>query len=473
MSALTTTSPPCVRIASRLASRVGDARFNRYFAPSARLRYDGQALAVHVSSPFAADWLQRQFGTELRDAAVQESCGRPVEIQWHITPDEFGAAELNEQAVRLHTGDTPRPATPAPRRHPGPVLRHRLDEFVVGDSNRLAFKASLRLAGGDNEGGPFGVLFIHGPSGVGKTHLLQGIATSFAEARPGSRARYVTAEQFTNEYIASIGSGGIEAFRRRYRGLDLLCIDDVHFLGGKTKTQDEFLHTFDTLDLGGARVALASDEHPRQLQRLSSHITSRFVSGMVVRVDPPDAATRLALARLIAARRGLPLDEDALAVVIATSRGSVRELEGALLRVEALARVMEPPTGDTIPSSLVRRALAESATNLRKPLRLGAILSGVCQTLRVEASEVLGNCRHKRVVLARAVAAYLAREMTTHSFPEIARALGRRNHSTIVTACQRIAGRLKNGAPCDDARDIAPTLEALLLRLRADITASA
>lgn len=490
--------PLCARIVDRLVSSVGDARFKRYFQPSARLRFDGNELAISVPTAFCADWLDRQFGLVLRDAARAESGHADVSLRWTVAPDEFAGAETNALAVQraadlLTSGRAPEPAPSVAHLDNSPGLalplavptdhapsesttnpllkRHRLEEFVVGESNRLAYNAALRLADGPSERGPFGVLFIHGTSGVGKTHLLQGIARRFTQNRPRARVRYVTGEQFANEFIAGIQSGSLEAFRKRYRGLDLLCLDDVHFLGGKTKTQDEFLHTFDTLELGGARVALASDEHPRLLQRLSRQISSRFVSGMVVKVDAPDHATRLGLVSLLSARRGIALSPETQSAVASACAGSVREIEGALLRVEAMSRLLEPESGGAITPALVRRALGDDAgsTRVRRPVRIATIVAVVCEQLAVEQTEVLGNGRHKRVVLARSISAHLARELTTQSYPEIARALGRDNHSTVVTACQRVKKQIEAGATCGCGPDLDGPLASLCEKLRNDV----
>ncbi len=472
MTAMSVHTPMCARIVDRLASRVGDARFKRYFEPSARLKFDGRELAVMVPTRFCAEWLDRQFGPVLREAVREESGGEAVALQWRVAPDEFGAATINERAVEQAAAAAPAPAAPtghqtraARENVAGTPLRHSLDSFVVGACNRMAYSAACQLAesiGGRGGAAGFGVLFLHGPSGVGKTHLLQGIASRALTLGKGlgRRIRYVTGEQFVNEFIASIGAGNIESFRKRYRGLDLLCLDDVHFLGGKAKTQEEFLHTFDALDLGGARVVLASDEHPRDLARLSRQITSRFASGMVVGIEPPDDATRLGLIRAVAMRRGLSLSDASVNAIFESTSAhgggcSVREIEGAVLRVEAMTRLSQSAGGEAGAageSAMVRAALGAAGggdfRGLRKPVRVAAIVDAVCAGVGVERSDLLGSGRHKRVVLARGIAAYLARALTTHSFPEIAQALGKTNHSTMVTACQRIARAIETGATC-------------------------
>ena len=469
------TPAACDRIIGRLATSVGDARFHRFFDPSARLCPCADGLSVKVPTAFYADWLDRQFGQALREAATAE-LGEPIpSLSWTVDPSAFPGAADEAISATGTNGDGPAselPRTtdkgkqkPAPR---PPITLKRLDEYIVGASNRLAYTAALRLADPAHDRSAFGLLFVHGNCGVGKTHLLQGIASRLLHSKPGAKVRYVTGEQFANEFIASVQSGGLEPFRKRYRGLDLLCLDDVHFLAGKTATQNEFLHTFDALDLGGARVAIASDQHPRQHERLNSQIISRFVSGMVVQIDDPDAALRFELAKRMAARRGLDLDIDTLRLVADGSGTSVRDIEGAITRLEAMVRLTRD-SGQAAPPMAAVLSQVLGAGAVRKPVRLKTIVAVICAHLGVTESDLMGSGRHRRVVLARSVSAYLAREMTTHSYPEIARALGRDNHSTVVTAFQRIKASIAVGERCGCGPDMDGPIAELCEHLRAKI----
>jgi chromosomal replication initiator protein len=403
-----------------------------------------------------------------------------VEIRWRIEPEAFapeqtcapiapgrgaGSGErtgLDEGGDRSGGGgsDAP-PLAPRPtaRSHRGhrerdgahPERFHRLEDFIVGASNRLAYEAARRLGEGERDG--FGALCLYGVCGVGKTHLLQGVARRYRERHPGAEIRYTTAERFANEYIALICEGKADEFRKRYRRLDLLCLDDVHFLSGKKSTQSEFLHTFETLELAGARVVIASDEHPKVVRDLSASIVSRVSSGMVVEIERPDREMRVRLVRAIAAKRGLALDDGAVAEIAGACLGSVREIEGAVMRVDAFSRLLTSgaPQTERVGVSTVRQVMAgECSRRPRRPIRVSEVLEAVCEVVRVEASDVLGPGRHRRIVLARSLVARASRELTSHSFPEIARALNRRNHSTIVTACQRIERQIARG---DTVRD--------------------
>ncbi len=456
---------------------LGETRFQRYIQDSARISFDEGALCVCVPSAFHRDRLDRRIGGELALAA-RETFGQATEIRWRIEPSAFvdasasvrddGPAGASRRGASGGLGDEGRggsagaegAAPSARRRHPGAPRPHarpahageryrRLEDFIVGPSNRMAYEAARQVA--EEERAIFGALSIHGVCGVGKTHLLQGIARRFAELRPGARVKYTTAERFANEYIALVREGKPDEFRRRYRPLDLLCLDDVHFLSGKKSTQSEFLHTFEALELSGARVVLASDEHPKLIRDLHASIVSRLASGIVACIEPPDRETRARLVRALAERRGLTLEDDGVEELAGAHRGSVRELEGAVTRVDAFARLLGLGDGGRIGAAAVRQVLTTERSRVpRRPIRLGEILEAVCAVVRVEPSEVLGPGRHRRIVLARSLAARLARDLTNHSFPEIARAMNRQNHSTIVTASQRVGAQIERGATVRD-----------------------
>ncbi len=350
------------------------------------------------------------------------------------------------------------------------ALKHSLDDFVVGPGNELAHHAALSLidsAPGDG----LSPLFIHGECGLGKTHLLQGLAARYLEAHPGSRVRYTTGEAYTNAYIAAIKKNRVDDFRRAYRSLDLLCIDDVHFLSNKNATQGEFLHTFDAIGMEGARIALASDEHPSRIRQFSRELVSRFVAGMVAGLERPDRETRLKIARRIAQRRGMPMEESALQIVAARCAGSVRDVEGGLNLVDAMWRLVGRP-GGTIDAALAQRALGAPAAARRptRPIRVEAIATKVCSELGVEMADMMGSGRHKRLVLARSMTSHLSRRLTTLSYPEIARAMARTNHSSVITQCQRVEDMIKSGAPCNAGPEFdGLSVEELAERLAGEI----
>ncbi len=436
-----------------LADTIGADRFDRYFgADLDAITVDRDTVALTVPNAFIAETLRRRFGDAL-EAAVKSALGDDATIRFEIDPLAAQAASHNERAVAAAAQQSTGTQTSAPARLAGPgATWRRLDDFVVGDSNRLAYQAAQRIAGGAARD-QFGGLFLHGHSGLGKTHLLQGIVTRFRETNPGAKVRYTTGEQFTNAFIQALKTNKLEDFRRQHRGLDLLCVDDVHFLSQKSKTQDELLHTFDALDLCGARVVLASDEHPHQIARFCEKLVSRFISGMVVRLDKPDASTRAEIARRLLLKRGLVPLPGVGEAIAARCQGTVRELEGAVTRVVAVRELLadaNAPQG-AVDAACVERALGRSArpATARRPLATDEITEAVCDSLGVSKTEVLGNGRHKRVVLARSMVALLARRMTTRSFPEIAKDLRRPSHSSVVTACKRLGAQIERNEHAD------------------------
>lgn len=486
------------QIRRKLSEEVGEERIRKFFAEGTTLSIDEGRLNVTVQSKFLADYLDRRFGAALRRAAqVQDSDGHSHPIALRFRVDER-ARESGDRAPsapssagrraesRPPTGNLPVGLSPVDRRRPkAPTVRfrHRLDEFIVGASNRLAHGAAVRLAEAGS-GEKFSTLFVHGSCGLGKTHLLQGLAVRFLELHPQAVVKYLTAEEFTNDYVTAIRNNRLDEFRKAYRGVDLLCLDDAHFLSNKEKTQTELLHTFDAIDLGGARIVLASDDHPREIKKLSEQLVSRFLAGVVVKLDTPDPETRLKLVRHLAAKRQLPMEEAAIQLVAdraarcapGNTPGSVRDMEGMLTQVEAYFRLVpEMAVSGSIGVVLVRKALnlddAESrpeSARSRRPIQVDRISSEVCRTLGVTVQEMMGVGRHPKVVLARSIISLLARRLTTLSFPEIARQMGRPNHSTVITAQKRLAGVIEQNASTESVQwagvDLGPEFAGLTAR---------
>jgi chromosomal replication initiator protein len=457
------------RIREQVAESIGAHRFGLWFENGAAISVVGDDVEVRAANHYVSDWITRNFRETLervvRDVLGAESSVRVAvsELQDEALPDASPASSNgsatrakgsaraarhdvdqtgSNQADAAGSADTrvrwsePRGTASAAPRLPRQQSLRKLEDFVVGDSNRVAFAASEQFGSGAADAPP--IIFLHGDCGVGKTHLLQGICRRRLERTPRGVVRYVTAEQFTNEYIASVRAGNLDDFRKRLRRVDLLAIDDIHFFANKTATQAEFLHTIDAIDLSGARVALVSDEHPRHIRRFSQSLVSRFLSGMVVKLERPDRTTRVALVQRLARERGLDLTSAAEDAVAGRCAGSIREVEGAITRLGAMVE-LEGVRGQIGPGTVERLLGNESALALgAQPIRLGRIVEGVCERLRVSREDLLGSGRHARTVVARGLVAHLARELTTHSYPEIARALGRDTHSAVHTAARRL-----------------------------------
>ncbi|MCZ6810921.1 MAG: DnaA/Hda family protein [Planctomycetota bacterium] len=452
------TAPPTVTrgISEQLADRIGHHTYEMWFGHSSTLQVQGNRVEVAANTQFIADWIDSHFLGDLHGVA-REALGEGARVEVRVAPKRFrgngressdGAGGGCKETVAANgsaSGLSPRPTgRRGPRRNTG--LR-RLDDFVVGQSNELAFAAARRIAedrtSTSADGGS--PLFIHGECGVGKTHLLQGISLRYSEqfkCPDEITVRYITAEQFTNEYINAVRTNTIDKFRKRTRKLDLLAIDDVHFLSNKIATQNEFQHTLDAIGLAGARLVLASDEHPHCLG-FKRALSSRFVSGMVVKIERPDRTVRIKLVEQLSSARGLRVSDAAIQAIAARCAGSVRELEGAVNRLAALRLVSDWPENAQIGLVMVEQLFKNRCWRPNAPLRIGTIVDVVCARLAVNRADLIGSGRHRRVVVARGVVAYLGRELTTMSYPEIAQALGRRHHSTFHTAVKRIIKQLR------------------------------
>lgn len=447
MTTAITTQSICARIVERLVDSVGKRRYEMWFGRSAKLDYEASTprLEIVARNRFIADRISRHFLPMVRDAARDET-GEVVAVSVQVDPDRF-SAPAPEVAPRTSPPGT---ASHDPGPSPGQGLRYRLESFVVGTSNELAYSAAMRLVDSEDDALP-GPLFLHGGCGLGKTHLLQGICARMTSRRSGTQVHYTTAEQFTNDFLAAVRTNRMERFRHRMRRLDLLAVDDVHFLANKQATQEEFIHSFDAIQLGGSRVVLASDNHPRLIRQFSERLISRCMNGLVVEVHAPDTETRIRIIRSLAADRGLSLVDGVIATLAQHCRGSVREIEGTLTRLHALSSLARQRVGRgddlQIGHTLLHRLFQGEGGGVDvRPVRFGRILESVCERLHVTAEQVQGKTRQKQVVLARALITHLARRLTTLSFPEIAAQLNRRSHSTVVSAARRTAKQLAENA---------------------------
>lgn len=453
------------RIAHSLRQQLGAQKYAMWFDGNATLQYRQREhrLTVTVPNQFTRNWIDRHFGSDLR-AAAHQTTGDQVELDVRVQDDASRNASGLEQpaaapASLARQDEVPYFAKAAPShkterasRFGANGYKHQLEQFVTGPSNKLAYAAAMRAADLEDPTASH-PLFLHGICGVGKTHLLQGICAQARANHVGAKILYMTAEQFTNDFIAAVRAGGLEAFRRKIRRLDLLAIDDVHFFASKEKTQTEFLCCFEENDLAGARVLLASDTHPKRIDSFSDALVSRCVRGLVVEMQEPDRDTRRAVLSELARRRGLMLQPAVLDLLGERYAGSVREIEGVLAQLHALASL--PQRGNTPQPGrplIVGRELVEQLPDfrtplVRRPIRFNAILKAVCTRLSVDPGQLAGSSRHKMIVLARSLSVYLARELTTMSYPEIAHAMGRKNHSTVITADHRLRRQIDADQP--------------------------
>jgi chromosomal replication initiator protein len=450
VTATTTAQSVCARIAERLAHQLGQWKVDLWFPKAAKLQYDetGQALNLAVPSEFIARRIGKQFMGQIQVAAEGE-LGQHVDLNVQIRPELFdaqprtGEAQQRQDIAPVISRAMPSAMSHAPRKPWN--LRYKLDDFIVGPSNELAFAAAHGMVE-HSETHDSGPLFIFGGCGLGKTHLLQGICSQMLSNDADAKVMYVTGEAFTNEFLTAVRTNKVDGFRRKMRRLEMLCIDDIDFIANKQATQQEFLHCFDALELAGSRVVLASDSHPKYIEQFSEALTSRCVKGMVVQVHEPDLATRAKIIIALAQRRNMLLNEAAVQLIAARCIGSVREIEGALTRIHAMATLMQRngQAGPvTVGPALVNQTFAsERQTRVNRIVHFDTIASVVCEQLSIERDAINGPGRHRDIVLGRNIMVHLAREMTSMSYPEIARAIKRSSHSSVVAAAKRLGEQL-------------------------------
>ncbi len=312
---------------------------------------------------------------------------------------------------------------------------YTFDRFVIGSGNRLAHGAALAVAEAPSEA--YNPLFLHGPPGLGKTHLLAAIANYLRTNAPGLSVRYTTAESFTNEFVGALKSAGAEGFKARYRDLDVLLIDDVQFLEGKPATEEEFFHTFNALYESGSQLILSADRIPSELSTLASRLRDRFEWGLTVAVEPPNLATRLTVLRRLVQEAGVEIaDSEALVELANRIDANVRQLHGALTRVIAHASLMARPLSSELIAEVIPRGRSAQATSVEE------IQQRVAEGYGISRAELVGSSRAATPLRARQVAIFLTRELTELSLPQIGRLYGGRDHTTVLNSLRRIEAGL-------------------------------
>ncbi len=424
------------------------ATFDTWVRDAELLAHEDGAYIIGVQNAYARDWLEdRMLATVKR--VLTGLAGRTVEVRfvvWQGEPSDEPAAPA-----------LPAPAAPSLLRTSSVPLnpRYSFENFVVGPSNRLAHAASMAVA--ENPARAYNPLFLYGGVGLGKTHLLNAVGNT--TAAQGLQVLYVSSEDFTNDLINAIRTHTTEAFRERYRRIDVLLIDDIQFIAGKESTQEEFFHTFNALHGQDKQLVISSDRPPKALVTLEERLRSRFEWGLTADIQPPDLETRLAILRSKAERAGRVVDDLHLELVARRVQSNIRELEGALTRVLAYSDLSNQP----LSTDLIEIALADL---LPRPGALTAdrIIAAVAEYFDLPEADLLGRGRSRDVALPRQIAMYLMREETRASLPQIGESLGGRDHTTIMYGCDKIIAQLET----DDGmrRKVAAIREALYNRVR-------
>ncbi|MDF0675693.1 MAG: chromosomal replication initiator protein DnaA [Nitrospira sp.] len=402
--------------------------YDTWFLPVRLDRIENSTAHIGVPNKFFGEWLNTHYGSLLAEAMTTAREGEVMTVAFTVR--ENGAQLQSEsQAIR----NAPRSPTQAkPRRGIQLNPKYTFKNFVVGAGNQFAHAACMAVA--EQPGQTYNPLFIYGGVGLGKTHLLNAIGNHVAE-KSDLRIAYLTTEQFTNEVINSIRYDKMMDLRKRYRHIDMLMIDDIQFLVGKERTQEEFFHTFNALYEGHKQIVLSSDRFPKDMPDIEERLRSRFEWGLIADLQPPDVETRIAILRKKSEDEGVKLPEDVIQFLSTTMKSNVRELEGSLVRLGAYASL----TGQVITLDLAKSVLRDLIGDKKKIVTMDDIQEAVCTQFHVKLTELKSRRRSKTLVHPRQIAMYLCRELTDASYPEIGRQFGGKDHTTIIHACRQVA----------------------------------
>ncbi len=425
------------RILEHARRGLPEQSYATWVASARAVSWDGGVLHIAAPSRFHAEWLEDKFGPVLQELGGR-ILGTPVQLR---VSSADSAPERDAPEITVAPLVDPPEASPAPPRPqpvPGLNRRYTFDRFIVGQHNQLAQAASRSVAERPAQG--YNPLFLYGATGLGKTHLMHAIAHHILGTGDAVRICYIPAEQFVNEMVAAIYGNTTDAFRARYRSYDLLLVDDVQFLRRKEHTQEEFFHTFNVLHNGGRQIVLTSDRHPKELEGLEERLVSRFEWGLVAAVHPPDYETRLAILKKKADEDRVELEPEVLDLVARVCRSSVRELEGAIIKLLAFSSL----TRREVTVELARQALLGENASVFHPLDAGRIRDVVAEEWGV-GSDSLGTVRRSRDVLVpRQVAMFLMRILLDLPLARIGREFGGRDHSTVHHSIRKVEGRLSS-----------------------------
>ena len=428
------------RCSSFLRDEMPPQQFNTWIRP---LRAEESAGALQLIAPnrFVKEWVRDKYFDRIRQLVAEVSGGRIAEVQLE-TPrnDALQRAPLAAEAVPMEPSRSPvlaqvgrRTDTDNGPKHNSFLMEnHTFQSFVEGKSNQLARAAAQQVA--QNPGGSYNPLFIYGGVGLGKTHLMHAVGNALLESKPNARVVYLHSERFVADMVKALQLNAINDFKRYYRGVDALLIDDIQFFAGKERSQEEFFHTFNALLEGGQQMILTCDRYPKEINGLEERLKSRFGWGLTVAVEPPELETRVAILMKKAEQANIDLPREAAFFVAQRIKSNVRELEGALKRVIASSQFMHR----RIDIDLIKESLRDLLALQDKQVSLDNIQRTVAEYYKIKLSDLLSKRRSRSVARPRQLAMALAKELTNHSLPEIGEGFGGRDHTTVLHACRKI-----------------------------------
>jgi chromosomal replication initiator protein len=437
-----------------LRSKLNNDTYNMWFAPLRACAIDGNNVTLEAANEFSGVWLKDNYLSLLQDAFAA-AAGRQLQVKFKIAAGNAPAPSAAAPApVKAKAPDPVHERPPGSELHFNP--KNTFESFVVGNNNNFAYAAALAVA--QAPGKSYNPLFLYGGVGLGKTHLLHAIGQHVSANKKGARVAYLSSEKFTNEYIDGIQNNQLAKFRKKYRQTDVLLIDDIQFLAGKERIQEEFFHTFNALHESHKQIVLTCDRPASEIQGLEHRLVSRFEWGLVTDLQPPDVEMRLAILQKKAQAMGVTLSDDIMNFLANRIRTNVRRLEGALIRVASYASLTGKKLTIEVVEGLLREVLHEEG---RFSINIEVIQKKVAEHFDIRLADMTSKRRPENIAFPRQIAMYLSRQMTESSLNTIGEAYGGRDHGTVLHACRLVKDRMEVDA---NVRQVVHYLEKQLMR---------
>lgn len=426
------------KVKSELSQVLPADIYQSWFTDLVCLEANGENIVLGVQNAFTAYWINDNY-LDLIAKSFQAHLGHPVSVTISndapAKKEDQPAAEPTPTRERLVT-ETPRPRANNQARKTGEANlnpRNTFENFVNGSNSQLAHAASIAVA--SSPAGAYNPLFLYGETGLGKTHLMHAVGHHILQNRPSARVVYLSSEKFTNEFICAIQENTLSKFRQRYRHVDVLLIDDVQFLSGKERIQEEFFHTFNDLFESQKQIFLSSDRPANEIAKLESRLVSRFQWGLVTDIQAPDFETRVAILRKKALQHNYDITDEVLHFIAKHIVKNIRRLEGALIKVCSYSSLTNKPLNIATCEQLLSDVLMEAA---KQQLNIDTIQKKVAEYFELRHSDMLSRRRPAHIAVPRQIAMYLSRELTKHSLQEVGEAFGGRDHGTVIHACKQV-----------------------------------
>jgi chromosomal replication initiator protein len=409
---------------SKIHEKLGDSVFELWFKPMKLLQLKDKIVSIEIPNRFFKDWVEDNY-PNLISEAMEVDLGHSVSIKFRVGAKEDGALK------KIDSKNESRRTRLASR---GIYLnpKYTFDSFVVGTSNQFAHAAAKRICEGP--GSIYNPLFIYGGVGLGKTHLINAIGNDIVDRHPGMVIYYVSAEQFTNEVVSSIRHEKMGELKDKYRNADILLVDDIQFIAGKTATQEEFFHTFNSLYARQSQIVISSDRAPMDISDITDRLRSRFGMGLIADIQCPEVETKVAILYKKAEAERLVVPQDVAYFIASRVKSNIRELEGCLIKLGAHSSL----AGTPIDISLARAVLKDLISDEDKPLTADGIIKAISDYFGVKTVDIKGKKRTKEIANARQIAMYITKQLTQLSLTDIGRAFGGKDHATVIYACRQV-----------------------------------